>query len=131
MRGPSTGDKPRFRKMASARPTSVEACFAIAGLEKLDFGRRAPSTVLNLVFARPPRGMPVLKLVLTMGPAEPNLALALENLAFSGINLAFARKNEVYPHRSAGIPFKGSNQRNLQGQKPFHAKNRSHGSFII
>jgi hypothetical protein len=74
--------------------------------------------------------MPVLNLVLTMGPAEINLALALENLAFSGLNLALARKNEVYPHRSAGIPFKGSNQRNLQAWNEFHTKNRSLGSFI-
>lgn len=54
-----------------------------------------PSTVLNLVFVRTPRGMPVLNLVLTMGSGEINLALALENLAFSGLNLALAKKNEV------------------------------------
>ena len=132
MADPSTGDKPRFPIMASARPTSVQTLFCNRRPRKARFWPTSnPSTGIKLVFARTPRGMLVLNLVLTMSPAEIKLVFALENLAFSGINLALARKNEVYPHRSAGIPFKGSNQRNLQGRNEFHTKNRIHGSFII
>jgi hypothetical protein len=77
---------------ASAQPTSVQTPPAWRSSVLAD---EYPSTVLNLVFVRTPRGMPVLNLVLTMGSGEINLALALENLAFSGLNLALAKKNEV------------------------------------